>query len=154
MSSLIDLIPAEGSTKNRKRRGRGNASGLGRTAGRGHKGWHARSGSKRLAWYEGGQMPLQRRVPKRGFSNARFQTEVQIVNLDAIAALKLAKVDPAVLQARGVIKHAEATVKVLGDGELSKAVEVVANRFSQAAIKKIEQAGGKAIELAPRKSPG
>lgn len=154
MSRLIDLIPAEGSKKNRKRRGRGNASGLGRTAGRGQKGWHSRSGSKRLAWYEGGQMPLQRRVPKRGFSNVRFQSEVQIVNLDAIAALKLAKVDPAVLQKRGVIKHAKATVKVLSDGELSKAVEVVASRFSQTAIKKIEQAGGKAIVLAPRNSSG
>ncbi len=154
MSRLIDLIPAEGSKKNRKRRGRGNASGLGRTAGRGQKGWHSRSGSKRLAWYEGGQMPLQRRVPKRGFSNARFQSEVQIVNLDTIATLKLAKVDPAVLHDRGVIKHAEATVKVLGDGELSQAVEVVASRFSQTAIEKIEQAGGKAIVLAPRKSSG
>lgn len=152
MSRLIDLIPAEGSKKNRKRRGRGNASGLGRTAGRGQKGWHSRSGSKRLAWYEGGQMPLQRRVPKRGFSNVRFQSEVQIVNLDAIAALKLAKVDPAVLQKRGVIKHAKATVKVLSDGELSKAVEVVASRFSQAAIEKIEQAGGKAIVRSPRNS--
>lgn len=154
MNPLIDLIPAEGSRKNRKRRGRGNASGLGRTAGRGHKGWHARSGSKRVVWYEGGQMPLQRRVPKRGFSNVRFQSEVQIVNLDVIAALKLAKVNPAVLQDRGVIKHAGATVKVLGTGELSKAVEVAATRFSQRAIEKIEQAGGKAIVLAPRNSSG
>lgn len=154
MNPLIDLRPAEGSIKNRKRRGRGNASGLGRTAGRGNKGWHARSGSKRLAWYEGGQMPLQRRVPKRGFSNVRFQSEVQIVSLDAIAALKLVKVDPAVLQKRGVIKHAGATVKVLGGGELPKAVEVVASRFSKTAIEKIERAGGKAIVLAPRKSSG
>ena len=152
MSHLIDLKPAEGSTKNRRRRGRGTASGLGGTAGRGHKGWHARSGSKRLAWYEGGQMPLQRRLPKRGFSNARFQDEVQIVNLDAIAALKLAKVDPAVLRDRGVIKHAGATVKVLGRGELSKAIEVVASGFSQSAKEKIEQAGGKAIVLVPRNS--
>ena len=99
-------------------------------------------------------MPLQRRVPKRGFSNVRFQSEVQIVSLDAIAALKLVKVDPAVLQKRGVIKHAGATVKVLGGGELPKAVEVVASRFSKTAIEKIERAGGKAIVLVPRKSSG
>lgn len=147
MSRLIDLRPKEGATRDRKRRGRGNASGLGRQSGRGHKGWHSRSGSKRLAWYEGGQMPLQRRIPKRGFSNAPFQQEVQIVNLATIAGLKLAKVDPAILKAKGVIKHADEVVKVLGDGDLTAAVEITAHTFSKSAQEKIEKAGGKAIAL-------
>ncbi|UCD37771.1 MAG: 50S ribosomal protein L15 [Fidelibacterota bacterium] len=147
MSRLIQLMPAKGSLKDRKRRGRGQASGLGKTAGRGHKGWHSRSGSKRPAWYEGGQMPLQRRIPKRGFSNARFRSQMQIVNLETIAALKLDKVDPTILKQQGVIKHADVPVKVLGDGELAGAVEVAAHRFSRSAKAKVEDSGGKAVVL-------
>lgn len=147
MSPLIDLKPARGATRTRKRRGRGPGSGLGKTAGRGHKGWHSRSGSKHPAWYEGGQMPLQRRLPKRGFSNARFQERHQIVNLVTIAGLKLAKVNPTVLQERGVIKHAHVPVKVLGNGELSGAVEVAAHGFSASAKEKVEQSGGKVVLL-------
>ena len=96
-------------------------------------------------------MPLQRRLPKRGFSNARFQEPRQIVNLDTIAGLKLAKVDPTVLQKRGVIKHALGVVKVLGSGELSGAVEVSAHGFSASARAKVEQSGGKVVIL-PAKS--
>ncbi len=147
MSPLIDLKPARGATHARKRRGRGPGSGLGKTAGRGHKGWHSRSGSKHPAWYEGGQMPLQRRLPKRGFSNARFREQHQIVNLVTIAGLKLAKVNPTVLQERGVIKHAHVPVKVLGNGELSGAVEVAAHGFSASAKEKVEQSGGKVVLL-------
>ena len=147
MTALADLKPAQGSTHTRKRRGRGDASGLGGTAGRGHKGWHSRSGSKHPAWYEGGQMPLQRRIPKRGFSNARFREERQIVNLTAIAGLKLPKVDPAVLQEHGIIKHVRIPVKVLGDGELSGAVEVAAHAFSRSAREKVEKAGGKIVVM-------
>ena len=150
MSPLIRLKPAGGSTRDRKRRGRGYASGLGKTSGRGHKGWHSRSGSKRPAWYEGGQMPLQRRIPKRGFSNSRFRREQQIVNLETIAALKIKKVDPVILKERGVIKHADVPVKVLGVGELSSAVEVAAHKFSRSAIEKVEKSGGKVIVL-PRR---
>lgn len=150
MSQLIQLKPARGSTRGRKRRGRGHASGLGKTSGRGHKGWHSRSGSKRPAWYEGGQMPLQRRIPKRGFSNARFRQELQIVNLETIAALKIDRVDPAILKERGIIKHADVPVKVLGDGELSSAVEVAAHRFSRSAKEKVEKSGGKVVVL-PRR---
>lgn len=150
MSHLIQLKPASGSTRGRKRRGRGHASGLGKTSGRGHKGWHSRSGSKRPAWYEGGQMPLQRRIPKRGFSNARFRQELQIVNLETIATLKIDKVDPAILKERGIIKHADVPVKVLGDGELSSAVEVAAHRFSRSAKEKVEKSGGKVVVL-PRR---
>ena len=96
-------------------------------------------------------MPLQRRLPKRGFSNVRFQEPRQIVNLDTIAGLNLAKVDPTVLQERGVIKHAQVTVKVLGKGELSGAIEVAAHGFSAAARAKVEQSGGKVV-IIPAKS--
>ncbi len=150
MSQVMQLKPAKGSLKDRKRRGRGPGSGLGKTAGRGHKGWHSRSGSKHPAWYEGGQMPLQRRVPKRGFSNARFRTEVQIVNLQAVAALKLDKVDPAVLKERGLIQRLSGPVKILGNGELSSAIELAAHRFSRSARKKIEKAGGRVVVLSLR----
>ncbi len=139
------LTPASGSTRGRKRLGRGNASGQGRTAGRGMNGYHSRSGSKRLVWREGGQMPLQRRIPKRGFSNAPFRKEIQIVNLETLERLGVAKIDPAVLQAKGAIKKATKPVKILGMGELKSGLEVTAHAFSKAAIEKIEKAGGKAI---------
>ncbi len=145
MSVRLELKPAAGSTRPSKRRGRGPASGLGKTAGRGHKGWHSRSGSKRLAWYEGGQMPLQRRVPKRGFSNAPFSKPVQIVNLEAIARLQLDKVDPEIFKQRGLIQNVKIPVKVLGNGDLAAAVEVNAHGFSRSAREKIEKAGGQAV---------
>ncbi|MFB0516788.1 MAG: 50S ribosomal protein L15 [Candidatus Neomarinimicrobiota bacterium] len=147
MSPIIPLKPSRGSRCGRKRRGRGRASGLGKTAGRGQKGWHSRSGSKRPAWYEGGQMPLQRRIPKRGFSNDRFRSEMQTVNLETIANLNLDKVDPAILQERGIIKRKDIPVKVLGDGELSGAVEVAAHQFSRTAREKVEKSGGKIVVL-------
>ena len=145
MSVRLELKPAAGSTRPSKRRGRGHGSGLGKTAGRGHKGWHSRSGSKRLAWYEGGQMPLQRRVPKRGFSNAPFSKPVQIVNLEAIARLQLDKVDPEIFKQRGLIQNVKIPVKVLGNGDLEGAVEVNAHGFSRSAREKIEKAGGQAV---------
>ena len=145
MSVRLELKPAAGSTRPSKRRGRGPASGLGKTSGRGHKGWHSRSGSKRLAWYEGGQMPLQRRVPKRGFSNAPFSKPVQIVNLEAIARLQLDKVDPEIFKQRGLIQNVKIPVKVLGNGDLEAAVEVNAHGFSRSAREKIEKAGGQAV---------
>lgn len=147
MNKLIELHPPEGSTKDRKRRGRGEGSGLGRQSGRGHKGWHSRSGSKRVAYYEGGQMPLVRRIPKRGFSNLRFQSPIEIVNVSTIAILGLKKVDPTILKAKRAIKHDNVTIKILGNGEIDKAVEVSAHRFSKSAIEKIEKAGGKAHTL-------
>lgn len=142
-----NLIPASGATRDRKRIGRGNASGQGRTAGRGMNGYHSRSGSKQLVWREGGQMPLQRRIPKRGFSNAPFRKEIQIVNLETLERLGVAKIDPAVLQAKGAIKKAGKPVKILGMGELKSGLEVTAHSFSKSAIEKIEKAGGKAIVL-------
>jgi large subunit ribosomal protein L15 len=147
MSQLVPIKPAKGSLRNRKRRGRGMGSGLGKTSGRGHKGWHSRSGSKRPAWYEGGQMPLQRRLPKRGFSNVRFRKRLQTVSLEAIIASELDKVTPAVLKENGLIKYTDVPVKVLGDGEVSRAIEIHAHRFSSSARKKIENSGGTAIVL-------
>lgn len=129
----------------RKRVGRGQGSGKGGTAGRGTKGYHSRSGSKRRAWYEGGQMPLQRRVPKRGFSNVRFKSTYQIVNLSLIANLKMSQVDIPTMRDKGLVKSSSIPVKVLAGGELESAVTVTANAFSRAAIHKIEKAGGKAI---------
>ena len=150
MKDLNLIRPAEGALKERKRRGRGLGSGLGRTAGRGTKGWHSRSGSKRPAWYEGGQMPLIRRIPKRGFSNARFRREYQIVNLDSLAALKAKKIDPTLMHSHGLIRNTDLPVKVLGNGELSAAVEIEAHKFSRTALEKIEKAGGKTVVIAGR----
>ena len=144
---LGSLKPAEGATKKTKRLGRGQASGTGKTAGRGHKGAGSRSGNKKRPWFEGGQMPLLRRLPKRGFSNYPFKKEVYIINIDTIEKIGLDKVDIEVLYEKGVIKNTQTVVKVLADGNLTKAVQVTANAFSKSAIEKIEKAGGSAIFL-------
>ena len=143
--SLSNLIPAVGSVRDTKRIGRGNATGQGRTAGKGHKGYQSRSGTKNRFHFEGGQTPLMRRLPKRGFSNYGFRNEVQIVNLKKIAALGLKKVNPEILVKKSVIKHADITVKILGNGTMEKPIEVTAHMFSKSAIEKLEKAGGKAI---------
>ena len=142
---LSELKAPESLSKDRKRLGRGQASGTGKTAGRGHKGYHSRTGSKRRTWFEGGQMPLQRRVPKRGFTNARFKNEYQNISLSAISKLDDEKVDVATMLEKGVIKSAAKPVKVLANGDIERAVEVYANAFSVTAAEKIEKAGGKAI---------
>ncbi|MFH1851649.1 MAG: 50S ribosomal protein L15 [Candidatus Neomarinimicrobiota bacterium] len=139
---LGELRPAEGSTKNTKRLGRGHGSGTGKTSGRGHKGAGSRSGSKSRSWFEGGQMALQRRLPKRGFSNYPFRREIQIINIDAIASLDVAEVNLVVMLEQGMIRNADTPVKVLGNGEITKPVEVSAHAFSKSAVAKIEKAGG------------
>ncbi len=144
---LGELKPADGATKNSKRVGRGHGSGLGKTAGRGHKGAGSRSGNKKRPWFEGGQMSLARRLPKRGFSNFPFRKEVQIVNLDAIDGLGMPDVDIDIMYEQGLIHNTTATVKVLANGDLSKAVNISANTFSKAAVEKIEKAGGTATFL-------
>ncbi|MBC8401627.1 MAG: 50S ribosomal protein L15 [Candidatus Marinimicrobia bacterium] len=144
---LGSLKPAEGATKKTKRLGRGQGSGTGKTAGRGHKGAGSRSGNKKRPWFEGGQMPLLRRLPKRGFSNYPFKKEVYVINIDTIEKIGLDKVDIEVLYEKGVIKNTQTVVKVLADGNLTKAVQVTANAFSKSAIKKIEKAGGSATFL-------
>ena len=144
---LSNLRPAKGSVKNRKRVGRGQGSGTGRTAGKGNKGYGSRSGSKSKIHYEGGQTPLMRRLPKRGFTNYPFKKEIQIVNVGIISELKMEKIDVNTLIEMGIVKKAHLPVKILGGGEISNAVEVQADMFSATAIKKIESAGGKAIYL-------
>jgi len=147
--SLSKLTPAEGSTtKKTKRLGRGPASGWGTTAGRGMNGQKSRSGSKHHPWFEGGQMPLQRRTPKRGFSNKRFRQEYQIVNLQELNLLEDVKtVTAETLKEYGLIKKLNKPVKILGYGEMTKAMEITADAFSETAKEKIEKAGGKAVEL-------
>ena len=141
---LHELSPVAGSNKARKRIGRGPASGQGKTAGKGHKGQKARAGRGMRPGFEGGQMPLQRRVPKRGFVNI-FGTEMAIVNLasleEAYAAGETVTIDS--LIEKGLIKKVLDGVKVLGHGEITKALTVQANAFSESAKQKIEAAGGK-----------
>jgi len=144
---IEDIKPAEGSTKNKKRVGRGFGSGHGKTSCKGHKGQKARSGGPKGAGFEGGQMPLQRRVPKRGFKNI-FRTEYAIVNLDIIDAMKDdAVVTPELLVEKGVIKDVKDGIKVLGNGSIQRPVTIKAHAFSAAATAKIEAAGGKAEVL-------
>jgi large subunit ribosomal protein L15 len=140
---IEDIRPAEGSTKNRKRVGRGVGSGHGKTACKGHKGQKARSGGTKGAGFEGGQMPLQRRIPKRGFTNI-FKKEYAVVNLDAIEAMKdNAIITPELLVEKGVIKKMKDGLKVLAKGSIQRSVTIKANAFSAAAAAKIEAAGGK-----------
>ncbi|MBR0414691.1 MAG: 50S ribosomal protein L15 [Clostridia bacterium] len=143
--NLHDLSPAEGSKKVRKRIGRGPASGQGKTAGKGHKGQKARSGASIRPGFEGGQMPLQRRVPKRGFTNI-FRTEYATVNVADLEARfeDGAVVDVDAIVASGLLKKTLDGVKILGNGEITKKLDVKANAFSETAKAKIEAAGGKA----------
>ena len=145
---LHELSPAEGSKKAVKRIGRGAGSGQGKTAGKGHKGAKARSGYSRQAGFEGGQMPLQRRLPKRGFNNY-FRTEYAVVNLSSLEERfeDGAVVDAESLKAVGLIKKELDGIKVLGKGELTKALTVKVAAISETAKAKIEAAGGKAEVL-------
>lgn len=141
---LQELSPAPGSVREVKRIGRGAGSGQGKTAGKGHKGQKARAGRGVRPGFEGGQMPLQRRIPKRGFNNI-FATKYAIVNLAALNAFEDgATVDVDALKAAGIIKKAYDGVKVLGNGEVSKKLTVKAAAYSESAKAKIEAAGGKA----------
>ena len=141
---LSDLRPAPGSNKKRKRVGRGDGSGHGKTSCRGHKGQGSRSGGNTKPGFEGGQMPLQRRVPKRGFRNP-FKIEMTVINLDQLDTFaEGAEITPEVLQARGLLRGKGRQVKILGDGALSKRPMVKAHGFSAKAREKIEAAGGKA----------
>ena len=142
---LDSLKPVKGSTKNRKRVGRGHGSGLGKSAGRGDKGAGQRSGFKRRSWFEGGQMSIARRLPMRGFTNI-FKKEFQIVNLDRIEALNLTDVDSQILKDNGLIRSALKPVKILGNGELKSKINITATVFIEIAKQKIEKAGGTASE--------
>jgi len=153
---LEDLKPAPGSTKNRKRLGRGRGSGQGKTAGKGHKGLNARSGGGARPGFEGGQMPLYRRLPKRGFLPYGGKTEFAIVNVGELAGRFAAGsvVDPETLVASGLIrKSGRRAVKVLGDGDVTHALTVRVHKVSEGAKQKLEAAGGR-VEALPGKGAG
>jgi len=140
--NLSQLRPSEGARKNRKRVGRGPGSGHGKQSGRGHKGQKARAGGNVRRGFEGGQMPLQRRLPKRGFHNI-FKKEYAVVNVSALEKFEEgAVITPAELIEMGLVKKVGDGVKVLGDGDLSKALTVKAHKFSESAAEKIRSAGG------------
>ena len=141
---LHELQPAAGSTTAAKRLGRGVGSGLGKTSGKGHKGAKARSGGGKRPGFEGGQMPLTMRLPKRGFTNI-FRKEYVAVNIDRLEMFEDgAVVTPVTLIEYGIIKNVQDGVKILGNGEITKKLTVQANKFSESAKQKIEAAGGKA----------
>ena len=138
---LNSLVPNKGSIRNTKRRGRGHGSGLGKSAGRGDKGAGQRSGFKRRSWFEGGQMPLSRRLPKRGFTN-NFRKEFQIVNISKLNEIKAEKIDAKVLYEKGLVRSPFKPIKILGSGDLKQPVDIVATEFSKSAKEKIEKLGG------------
>lgn len=138
---IEELRPALGSTKKRKRVGRGSGSGHGKTSCRGHKGQNSRSGGGVRPGFEGGQMPLQRRLPKRGFKNVNH-LEFVIFNLSDIEKFGLEEVSPITLVENGIIKNLRDGLKILGNGDVKKAVKVTAHAFSASARQKIEAAGG------------
>ena len=142
---LHELRPSEGAFKTSKRLGRGTGSGLGKTSGKGHKGQNARSGGGVRPGFEGGQLPLFRRLPKRGFSNAMFKVEYATINVSDLEKFEEgAVVTPELLKEMGILKKQLAGVKVLGNGELTKKLTVKAHKFSGSAVEKIEAIGGKA----------
>ncbi|HKO13922.1 MAG TPA: 50S ribosomal protein L15 [Acidobacteriaceae bacterium] len=146
MKNLSNLRAPKQANRNKKRIGRGMGSGTGKTSGRGHKGQGSRSGSRLMRGFEGGQMPLHRRLPKRGFTNI-FRTEYTVLNLDRLAELGETELTPEKLAELGLLKRRNDLIKVLGNGELKVAVTVHAHKFSKAAQEKIEKAGGKAIVI-------
>jgi large subunit ribosomal protein L15 len=147
--ALNKLAPPSGAKKPKKRVGRGPGSGHGKTASRGHKGAQSRSGFRFKRGFEGGQMPLHRRVPKRGFTNP-FRIEYAVVNLDTLAEVFDAgsAVTPELLRERGIVRDARAPIKVLGRGEISKQLTIKAHKFSETAVQKIAAAGGATEVLA------
>ena len=146
--SLNNLHPAKGSTHKKKRVGRGPGSGLGKTAGRGHKGQKSRSGYSSRPGFEGGQMPLQRRLPKRGFTNIFKKQWIEISLAKIEASFKTDdELTPAVLHERGLIKKAKHDLVILGSGNVSKPLRISAHRFTKSAKEKIEKAGGTATQI-------
>ena len=143
---LSELKATPGSRKDRKRIGRGTGSGTGKTSGRGQKGQKSRSGGNPHPWFEGGQMPLYRRLPKRGFTNI-FKKEYEIINLVQLAGLETKNpITPEVMREKGIIRRVD-SVKILGNGELPEALTVHAQKFSRSAVDKIEKAGGKVVTI-------
>ena len=147
--NLSNLHPSKGSKKQDKRRGRGPGSGQGKTAGRGHKGQKSVAGFSQKRGFEGGQMPLHRRLPKRGFTNI-FKTEYTEINLADLDKLAGAEIGPKILREAGLIKKETEHFKILGRGEISASKKIQAYKFSQSAKEKIEKAGGQAVIIGNR----
>jgi len=150
--NLSNLRAPRKANTGRKRVGRGMGSGMGKTSTRGHKGQGSRSGSSLMRGFEGGQMPLHRRLPKRGFTNI-FRTEYTIVNLDRIAELGVAEISLDDYRKLGLAASKRALIKILGSGELQKPVTIHAHKFSKSAAEKIEKAGGKAVVVGGETAP-
>ena len=142
---LDSLTPVPGSIGSKKRRGRGHGTGLGKSAGRGNKGAGQRSGFKRRPWFEGGQMPLYRRLPMRGFIN-NFKKDFQIVNLEKLNELGVDEVNAQILYENGLIRSPLKPVKILGNGNLDTVIKVYATEFSKTAKDKIEKIGGQVVK--------
>ncbi len=142
---INELKPAEGSKKKPKRIGRGPGSGHGKTSTKGHKGQKARSGGAKGAGFEGGQMPLQRRLPKRGFSNAPFKKEYAVVNIDDLNKIadEVDVITPDILLEKGIVKKLKDGLKILGNGDINKSIIVKTHAISKSARQKIESKGGK-----------
>ncbi|HET8638323.1 MAG TPA: 50S ribosomal protein L15 [Acidobacteriaceae bacterium] len=145
--NLSNLKAPKKANRNRKRVGRGMGSGHGKTSTRGHKGQGSRSGSSLMRGFEGGQMPLHRRLPKRGFTNI-FRTEYTVLNLDRLAELGETELTLEKFTAKGLLKRRNELLKILGNGEIGAAITVHAHKFSKTAREKIEKAGGKAVLVA------
>ena len=145
-TNLSNLRAPKKANTERKRVGRGMGSGMGKTSTRGHKGQGSRSGSSLMRGFEGGQMPLHRRLPKRGFTNI-FRTEYTVINLDRLAELNVAEIALEDYKKLGLVSSKNALVKILGSGELSAAITIHAHKFSKSAAEKLEKAGGKAVVL-------
>ncbi len=144
MVKIHELKPSKGARSEKKRVGRGPGSGHGQTSGRGDKGQKARAGGHVQPWFEGGQLPLHRRVPKRGFTNI-FRQEYAIINLKDLSRFEAgSSLAPGFFWEQGMIKHRNDLVKILGEGEISQALTISAHKFSRSAIQKIEAAGGRA----------
>ncbi|MEN8222537.1 MAG: 50S ribosomal protein L15 [Acidobacteriota bacterium] len=149
--SLADLKPAKGSTKKRKRIGRGPGSGFGKTAGRGMNGQKSRSGYSRKRGFEGGQMPLVRRIPKRGFTNI-FKVTYNVVNVGDLDKSGMDELNIEVLLEKNIIRDKRLKLKILGDGELNRKIKVTAHKFSKTAVEKIEKSGGEVVILTGEKN--
>ena len=150
--NLSNLRAPKKANTGRKRVGRGMGSGMGKTSTRGHKGQRSRSGSHMMRGFEGGQMPLHRRLPKRGFTNI-FRTEYTVVNLDRIAELGVTEIGQDDYKKLGLASNRKALIKILGSGELTSAVTIHAHKFSKSATEKIEKAGGKVVVLGGEAPP-
>jgi len=150
--NLSNLRSPKNANTGRKRVGRGMGSGMGKTSARGHKGQGSRSGFSLMRGFEGGQMPLHRRLPKRGFTNI-FRTEYTVINLDRIAELEVKEINLEDYKKLGLSSKKNALIKILGSGELKSAISIQAHKFSKSAVEKIEKAGGKALVLGGVEAP-